>query len=148
MGLILNMISPLLLSFWGFSFVLGCGVSPHSCLSATQPLLQHLPSCWGFSALGHGVSPQSRFCTISLPHSLYFNRFFSPKLPFFVYQFYAPMGWQSERPSKENSKKPKMDGSWWRVLKKRGELEKGKANHFNILENLENPMNSMKRQKR
>ena len=26
-GLILNMISPLLLSFWGFSFALGCGVS-------------------------------------------------------------------------------------------------------------------------
>ena len=25
-GLILNMISPLLLSFWGFSFALGCGV--------------------------------------------------------------------------------------------------------------------------
>ena len=26
-GLILNVISPLLLSFWGFSFALGCGVS-------------------------------------------------------------------------------------------------------------------------
>ena len=37
-----------------------------------------------------------------------------------------------------------MDGSWWRVLAKRGPLAKGMANHFSILEN---PMNSMKRQK-
>ena len=28
---------------------------------------------------------------------------------------------------------PKMDGSWWRVLIKRGPLEKGMANHFSIL---------------
>ena len=28
---------------------------------------------------------------------------------------------------------PKMDGSWWRVLTKRGPLEKGTANHFSIL---------------
>ena len=35
-GLILNMISPLLLSFWGFSFALGCGLSPQSHSSATQ----------------------------------------------------------------------------------------------------------------
>ena len=27
MGLILNVISPLLSSYWGFSFVLGCGIS-------------------------------------------------------------------------------------------------------------------------
>ena len=26
-----------------------------------------------------------------------------------------------------------MDESWWRVLKKRGPLEKGMANHFSIL---------------
>ena len=39
-GLILNMNSPLLPSCWGFSFVLGCGVSPQSCSSATQPPLQ------------------------------------------------------------------------------------------------------------
>ena len=26
-----------------------------------------------------------------------------------------------------------MDGSWWRVLTKRGPLEKGMANHFSIL---------------
>ena len=26
-----------------------------------------------------------------------------------------------------------MDGSWWRVLTKRGPLEKGTANHFSIL---------------
>ena len=41
-GLILNVISSLLRSCWGFSFILGCGVSPHSRLSSTQPLLQHL----------------------------------------------------------------------------------------------------------
>ena len=28
---------------------------------------------------------------------------------------------------------PKTDGSWWRVLTKRGSLEKGMANHFSIL---------------
>ena len=39
-----------------------------------------------------------------------------------------------------------MDGSWWRVLTKRGPLEKGIAYHFSILA-LRTPMNSMKRQK-
>ena len=41
---------------------------------------------------------------------------------------------------------PKMDGSWWRVLTKRGPLEKanGKPLQYSCLEN---PMNSMKRQK-
>ena len=53
-GLILNVISPLLPSCWGFSFALGHGVSPQSCSSTVQPLLQCLPSCWGFSALGRG----------------------------------------------------------------------------------------------
>ena len=38
-----------------------------------------------------------------------------------------------------------MDGSWWRVLTKCGPLEKGMANHFSSC--LENPMNTMKRQK-
>ena len=39
-GLILNANSPLLPSCWGFSFALGCGVSPHSRgSSATQPPL-------------------------------------------------------------------------------------------------------------
>ena len=38
----------------------------------------------------------------------------------------------------------KMGGSWWRGLTECGPLEKGMANHFNILEN---PMNSMKGQK-
>ena len=37
-----------------------------------------------------------------------------------------------------------MDGSWWRILTKRGPLEKGMANRFSILEN---PIKSMKRQK-
>ena len=49
-GLVLNAISPLLPSCWSFSFVLGCGVSPQSRSSTTQPPLQRLPSCWGFSA--------------------------------------------------------------------------------------------------
>ena len=59
-SLILNVISPLLPSCWGFSFALGCGIPPQSCSSTTQPLLQHVPSCWGFSALGRGISPHSR----------------------------------------------------------------------------------------
>ena len=37
-----------------------------------------------------------------------------------------------------------MDSSWWRVLKKRGSLEKGMANQYSCLEN---PMNNVKRQK-
>ena len=37
-----------------------------------------------------------------------------------------------------------MDRSWWRVLTKRGPLEKGMANQYSCLTN---PMNSMKRQK-
>ena len=40
-----------------------------------------------------------------------------------------------------------MDGSWWRGLTECGPLEKGTANHFSIYSCLENPMNSMKRQK-
>ena len=42
-GLNLNVNSPLLPSCWGFS-ALGCGVSPHSCSSAMQPPLRCLPS--------------------------------------------------------------------------------------------------------
>ena len=56
-GLILNAISPLLPSSWGFSFALGHGVSPQSHSSTKQLSLQHLLSCWGFSALEHGMSP-------------------------------------------------------------------------------------------
>ena len=37
-----------------------------------------------------------------------------------------------------------MDRSWWRVLTKRGPLEKGMANQYSCFEN---PMNSMKMQK-
>ena len=58
-GLILKVISPLLLSCWGFSFALGCVVAPHSCSSPAQPRLQCLLSCWGFSALGRGISSDS-----------------------------------------------------------------------------------------
>ena len=42
----------------GFSFALGRGVFPQSRSSGAQPPLQHLPSCWGFSDLGRGISPQ------------------------------------------------------------------------------------------
>ena len=38
-SLLLNAISPLLPSCWGFSFALGYGVSPHSCSSTSQSLL-------------------------------------------------------------------------------------------------------------
>ena len=54
-GLILNMISPLLPSCWGFFFALGRRLSPHSRSSTVQPPLQHLMSGWGFSALGYRV---------------------------------------------------------------------------------------------
>ena len=46
-GLSLNMILPLLPSFWGFSFVLGPGVSPYSFLSTAQLLLHLVPSLHG-----------------------------------------------------------------------------------------------------
>ena len=39
--LILNMILPLLPSFWGFSLALGCGISPQICSKSMQPPLQH-----------------------------------------------------------------------------------------------------------
>ena len=42
--LILNRISPLLPSFWGFSFALGREVSRQSHSSTTQPPLQHSPT--------------------------------------------------------------------------------------------------------
>ena len=58
-GLILNMILPLLPSCWGFSFDLGCEVSLQICSSAVHPPLQHLLSCWGFSTHGCGISPHS-----------------------------------------------------------------------------------------
>ena len=60
LGLILKVNLPLIPSFWGFSFALGCGVSPHSCFSTVQSPLQCLPSCWDFSDLGHGVSPHGQ----------------------------------------------------------------------------------------
>ena len=41
-GLILNVIVPLVPSFWGFSFAPGGGVSPRSHSSVTQSLLQHM----------------------------------------------------------------------------------------------------------
>ena len=42
LGLILNVILPLLPSCWGFSFALGCGISPQNLSSSTQP---PLPCC-------------------------------------------------------------------------------------------------------
>ena len=56
---ILNVISSLLPSCWGFSFARGPEVSPQSHSSSAQLLVLHLPTCWGFSALGRGVSPHS-----------------------------------------------------------------------------------------
>ena len=58
-GLIINVISPLLPSFWVFSFALGHEVYPQSHPSPARLPLQHLQSCWGFFDLGHGVPPHS-----------------------------------------------------------------------------------------
>ena len=58
-GLILNVILPLLLSCWDFSFALGHGISPQSCSSPVKSPLQRLPSCWVFSTLGYGVFPHN-----------------------------------------------------------------------------------------
>ena len=54
-GLILNAISSLLPSCWGFSFALGHGVSPQSCSSAYRLAGASLPLAWG-------ISPQSLQC--------------------------------------------------------------------------------------
>ena len=54
-SLISNMILPLLPSCWGFSFALGCWVSPQSRPSAMQSQLHRPPFFWGFSALGCGI---------------------------------------------------------------------------------------------
>ena len=67
-GLILNANLTLLPSCWDFSFALGCGVTPHSRSSTTLPLFQCLPSCWGFSDLGHGESPH-RHSGTAQPHT-------------------------------------------------------------------------------
>ena len=64
--LILNMILPLLLSHWGFSFALGHGIYPQNCSITMQLPHQHLQSCWGFSALRCGVSPHSRSSAMPL----------------------------------------------------------------------------------
>ena len=60
-ALILNVNSPLLLSYWGFSFALGHVVSPHGCYSKAQPLLLTLDVGYLFkdapvphSCHGHG----------------------------------------------------------------------------------------------
>ena len=45
----------------------------------------------------------------------------------------AYMAWLDENYETCHVGPPKMDGSWWRVLTKRGPLEKGMANYFSIL---------------
>ena len=57
--MILNTNLPLLLSYWGFSFALGCGVSPHSHSST-----YHLT---GVSHLGHEVYPLGCSCEAQPP---------------------------------------------------------------------------------
>ena len=65
-GLVLNVISCLLPSCWGFSFALGHVVFPQSCSSTVQPPCWYLPSCWGFSAIERGLSPYSRSSAMQL----------------------------------------------------------------------------------
>ena len=43
------------------------GVSSESLQHAVRPVLQHLPSFWGFSALGCGLSPHSHSSAPQLP---------------------------------------------------------------------------------
>ena len=59
-GLILNMNLPLLPSCWGFSFALGCGVSPHSHSSAYRLTGVSLTLDMGYhlSATGHSSATQ------------------------------------------------------------------------------------------
>ena len=57
-GLILNVIVPLIPSFWGFSFAPGCGISPQSHSSMTQLLLQHMRET-SVSQFSHSVVSDS-----------------------------------------------------------------------------------------
>ena len=80
MGLIINADLSLLPSFWGFSLAQDMGylLAPalHTCRSsAAQVPLQHLPFCWGFSALGPGLSPQSRSSAAPKIRYLYINKY-------------------------------------------------------------------------
>ena len=60
----------LLPSCWGFSFALERGVSHHSCSSVVQPPLQRLLPCWGFFALGRGVSLHEQKPLVQFSHSV------------------------------------------------------------------------------
>ena len=64
-GLILNAILPLLPSCWGFSFALGCGVSPHSHSSAYRLTGVSLTLDMGYhlSATGHSSAAQPLLAT-------------------------------------------------------------------------------------
>ena len=64
-GLILNMYLPLLPSCWGFSFALGCGVSPHSHSSAYRLTGVSLTLDMGYhlSATGHSSAAQPLLAT-------------------------------------------------------------------------------------
>ena len=69
-GLILNMIFPLLLSYWSFSFALGCGV-------AFFGVIQHSPvdSC-SASSCSFGVLAGGNECTSYYPAMCHFVSYF------------------------------------------------------------------------
>ena len=107
-GLILNTISPLLPSCWGFSFALGCEVSFFGGI-------KHSPI--------DGCSAES--CNFGViagedEHTSFYSSIFTLCLT--QWNCKPRCVWS-----------PKTDGSWWRVLTKCGQLEKGMANHFTIL---------------
>ena len=62
---ILNAILPLLPSCWGLSFAHEPGVSPQSHSSATQLMLQRLPSCWASlpSVMGYLLTVTPALCS-------------------------------------------------------------------------------------
>ena len=64
-----------LLSWWGFFFAPGHGVSPQSCSSTVQPPLQRLPSCW---CLYYTVYYTK--CAISLCLKVYISEFLNTLL--------------------------------------------------------------------
>ena len=65
-GLILNTISPLPPSCWGFSFALGRGVFSSKSLQRCTAAAPAPTVLLGFSALGHGLSPHSCSSTMQL----------------------------------------------------------------------------------
>ena len=147
MGVILNAISPLLSSCWGFFFAFGHGVyffggiqpsvvNGSSALSCNFGVLTGEDECTSFySSFPHGQSlPSGSF---HKPLILLHQRADRMKTTITENESkwsHGPQPCLTQRSYEPcHVGPPKMDRSWWRVLTKCSPLEKRMANHFSIL---------------